>query len=55
MNLGVFFHCNFLEEFEQDRYNLFSKLLIEITCEPILSWGFACWKIFYNNLQFLCL
>ena len=49
------FLCNFLEEFEQDRYYLFSKLLIEITCEPILSWAFACWKIFYNNLQFLCL
>ena len=35
----------FLEEFEQDRYQLFSKCLIGFTCEPIQPWAFACLKI----------
>ena len=29
------FLCNFLDEFKQDRWSLFSKLLVEFTCEAI--------------------
>ena len=35
----------FLEEFEQDRYQFFSKCLIGFTCEPIWPQASACLKI----------
>ena len=31
---------------------LFSKCLIELTCEAIWSWAFVCWKIFNHSFNF---
>ena len=42
---GFTFLCSFLEEFEQDRYQLCFKFLVEFSCEAIWSWAFVCWKI----------
>ena len=33
MSLEVYHLCNFLEEFEQDRCYVFSKFLVEFSCE----------------------
>ena len=44
-------HC-ILEEFEKVRCQLFSKCLIEFTCEAIWSWAFICWKIFNHSFNF---
>ena len=49
--LECFFHCNFLKEFQKNRCLLFSKYLIEFTCEDIWSWTFVCWT-FLNQFQF---
>ena len=42
--------CYILEEFETDSCQLFSKCLIEFSCEAIWSWAFVCWKIFNHTL-----
>ena len=36
-----FFLCNFLEEFEKDRCQLFSKCLVEFSCETIFVLRFC--------------
>ena len=33
-------------------FQLFSKFLVEFTCEAIWSWAFVCWKIFYYSFNF---
>ena len=38
--------CYILEEFDKDRCLIFSKCLIEFSCEATWSWAFVCWKIF---------
>ena len=52
--LRVFFLLQLLEEFGYDRYYLFSKCLIEFTCEAIWSWTFLL-EDFKLQFQFLCL
>ena len=42
----------FLEEFWKDRSQVFSKYLIEITCEAIWSWTFVCWKFLNHSFNF---
>ena len=37
---------------EQDRCQLFSKFLVEFTCEAIWSWAFVCWKISDYSFDF---
>src|SRR5574337_1503731 len=46
------FLCNFLEEFEQDRCQLFSKFLVEFSCEAVWTWAFVCWMIFDYSFNF---
>src|SRR5574337_188058 len=46
------FLCNFLEEFEQDRCQLFSKFLVEFSCEAVWTWAFVCWKISDYSFNF---
>ena len=45
--------CNFLEDFEKDRLQLFSKCLIELTGEAIWSWTFCLLKIFNHSFNFI--
>ena len=52
MSLEVYFLCNFLEEFEQDRCQLFSKFLVEFSCEDVQTWAFVCWKISDYSFNF---
>ena len=42
MSLEVTFLCNFLEDFEQDRCQLFSKFLVEFSCEAVWTSAFVC-------------
>ena len=44
--------CNVLKEFQKDRHQLFSKCLIEISCEAIWSWAFGFWEIFDHSFNF---
>ena len=53
MSLGTFLPLQFLEEFEKDGCYLFSKCVIEFTCEAIWSWTFVCWKIFNQSFNFI--
>ena len=41
MSLEVFLPLQFLKEFQKDRHQLFSKSLIEFSCETIQSWAFV--------------
>ena len=50
--LFVFFFFFFLVEFQNDRCYLFSKCLLEITHEAILSWTFVCWKFLNYSFNF---
>ena len=43
---------NFLEEFEWDRCQLFSKFLVEFSCEAVWSWAFVCRKISDYSFNF---
>ena len=45
------FLCNFLKEFQKDRYYLFSKCLTEFSCEAISSWAFAFWETFDHRFN----
>ena len=49
---SIFFLCNFLKEFQKDRHQLFSKCLIEFSCETIWPWAFVSWEIFYHSFNF---
>ena len=43
------FLCNFSEDFEKDRCQLFSKWLIELACETIWSWAFVRWEFLITD------
>ena len=42
----------FLEEFQKDRCQLFSKCLIEFVCKAIWSFTFVCWKFLNQTFKF---
>ena len=42
MSLEVYLPLHFLEEFEQDRCQLFSKFLVEFSCEAVWTGAFVC-------------
>ena len=44
--------CNFLEEFEQDRCQLFSEFLVEFSCEAVWARAFVCWKLSDYSFDF---
>ena len=52
MNLEVFLPLQFFEKFQKDRHSLFSKCLIEFSCETTWSWAFVFWEIFDHRFNF---
>ena len=49
---SVPFFCSFLKQLQKERHQLFSKCLIELSCEAIQSQAFVFWEIFDHSSNF---